>query len=259
MGFDLVKEHLVTIGYPEYIKDFEYDPTFPVRGLWFDTLHGNLLKVDAYGNILLACHGFQFLKAWVDSKIAFLNIQRTCFWPWHFVHDPFILIFCAGMKFGKFTRTSSYSSTSTGFSCWTLSSTCPRPTSWPASWTISATLPNTKRPRKASRSGTCSWASRVSSRYGPKKVPAHFPINIYTPTNIFLGHPERRGLRPHARPAQENHCGEPVKVCGEGWTFAHANATNPGIGGKDVSPNKFGLVVLQCCESLHEIKMTANV
>ena len=63
MGFDLVKEHLVTIGYPEDIKDFEYDPTFPVRGLWFDTLHGNLLKVDAYGNILLACHGFQFLKA----------------------------------------------------------------------------------------------------------------------------------------------------------------------------------------------------
>lgn len=41
---------------------FEYDPSFPVRGLWFDTLYGNLLKVDAYGNILVCVHGFQFLK-----------------------------------------------------------------------------------------------------------------------------------------------------------------------------------------------------
>ncbi|KAG0433123.1 hypothetical protein HPB47_020210 [Ixodes persulcatus] len=32
------------------------------RGLWFDTQYGNLLKVDPYGNILVCCHGFQFLK-----------------------------------------------------------------------------------------------------------------------------------------------------------------------------------------------------
>ena len=32
------------------------------RGLWFDTLYGNLLKVDAYGNILVCAHGFLFLK-----------------------------------------------------------------------------------------------------------------------------------------------------------------------------------------------------
>jgi len=31
------------------------------RGLWFDGLYGNLLKVDAFGNILLAAHGFKFL------------------------------------------------------------------------------------------------------------------------------------------------------------------------------------------------------
>lgn len=59
----MVIARLVSLGYPEELKDFEYDPTFPVRGLWFDTLHGNLLKVDAYGNILVAVHGFQFLKA----------------------------------------------------------------------------------------------------------------------------------------------------------------------------------------------------
>ncbi|XP_057658670.1 cytosolic purine 5'-nucleotidase isoform X2 [Diorhabda carinulata] len=62
LGFDLVKEHMVSIGYPQEILQFEYDPTFAVRGLWFDSLYGNLLKVDAYGNILVCVHGFEFLK-----------------------------------------------------------------------------------------------------------------------------------------------------------------------------------------------------
>ncbi|XP_013099390.2 cytosolic purine 5'-nucleotidase isoform X3 [Stomoxys calcitrans] len=62
LGFDLVKERLVSMGYPKEIMQFEYDPSFPIRGLWFDTLYGNLLKVDAYGNILVCVHGFEFLK-----------------------------------------------------------------------------------------------------------------------------------------------------------------------------------------------------
>lgn len=31
LGFNLLKERLVDIGYPEAIRDFEYDPTFPIR------------------------------------------------------------------------------------------------------------------------------------------------------------------------------------------------------------------------------------
>ncbi|XP_026733601.1 cytosolic purine 5'-nucleotidase isoform X2 [Trichoplusia ni] len=62
LGFNLTKERLVSKGYPQEILEFEYDPSFPVRGLWFDTLYGNLLKVDAYGNILVCVHGFEFLK-----------------------------------------------------------------------------------------------------------------------------------------------------------------------------------------------------
>uniref|UniRef100_A0A1Q3FV16 Putative cytosolic purine 5'-nucleotidase n=1 Tax=Culex tarsalis TaxID=7177 RepID=A0A1Q3FV16_CULTA len=62
LGFNLVKERLVNLGYPVEILQFEYDPSFPVRGLWFDSLYGNLLKVDAYGNILVCVHGFEFLK-----------------------------------------------------------------------------------------------------------------------------------------------------------------------------------------------------
>ncbi|KAI0209684.1 Cytosolic purine 5'-nucleotidase [Lamellibrachia satsuma] len=62
VSFDLVVQRLVAIGYPDDIKDFKYDPTFAVRGLWFDSLYGTLLKVDTFGNILLCVKGFRFLK-----------------------------------------------------------------------------------------------------------------------------------------------------------------------------------------------------
>ncbi|XP_013392914.1 cytosolic purine 5'-nucleotidase isoform X2 [Lingula anatina] len=62
MAFNLVVQRLVDIGYPSEIKEFQYQPTFPVRGLWFDKLYGNLLKVDQFGNILVCVHGFYFLK-----------------------------------------------------------------------------------------------------------------------------------------------------------------------------------------------------
>lgn len=62
LAFKLAVKLLITMGYPSAIGDFEYDPSFPVRSLWFDTLYGNLLKVDPYGNILVCVHGFKFLK-----------------------------------------------------------------------------------------------------------------------------------------------------------------------------------------------------
>ena len=31
LGFDLIKTHLVGMGYPDDIKEFEYDQTFPIR------------------------------------------------------------------------------------------------------------------------------------------------------------------------------------------------------------------------------------
>uniref|UniRef100_A0A3Q4N2R3 Cytosolic purine 5'-nucleotidase n=1 Tax=Neolamprologus brichardi TaxID=32507 RepID=A0A3Q4N2R3_NEOBR len=55
LGFDLTVERLVSIGYPQELLNFVYDPSFPTRGLVFDTMYGNLLKVDAYGNILVSC------------------------------------------------------------------------------------------------------------------------------------------------------------------------------------------------------------
>lgn len=61
-AFKFALERLISMGYPSAISDFQYDNKFPVRGLWFDTIHGNFLKVDPYGNILVCVHGFEFLK-----------------------------------------------------------------------------------------------------------------------------------------------------------------------------------------------------
>ncbi|XP_064494274.1 cytosolic purine 5'-nucleotidase-like isoform X3 [Pseudopipra pipra] len=62
LAFALLLEHLVAIGYPPEILAYKYDPTFPTRGLVFDALYGNLLKVDSHGNLLVCAHGFRFLK-----------------------------------------------------------------------------------------------------------------------------------------------------------------------------------------------------
>jgi len=62
LTFQQVLESLIGLGYPEEIRDFVYDRTFPLRGLWYDKLYGNILKVDVYGNILTVVHGFKFLS-----------------------------------------------------------------------------------------------------------------------------------------------------------------------------------------------------
>jgi 5'-nucleotidase len=84
LTFKLAIERLIQLGYPKEITDFEYDPTFAVtknhlvllflifthfhfihkkiRGLWYDKLYGNLLKVDPYGNIMICTHGFKILR-----------------------------------------------------------------------------------------------------------------------------------------------------------------------------------------------------
>ncbi|XP_042407662.1 5'-nucleotidase domain-containing protein DDB_G0275467-like [Zingiber officinale] len=50
--YDLAKKHLVNeLRYPESCLLFEYDPTFPIRGLCYDRLRGCLLKLDFFGSI----------------------------------------------------------------------------------------------------------------------------------------------------------------------------------------------------------------
>ncbi|XP_062269048.1 5'-nucleotidase, cytosolic II, like 1 [Platichthys flesus] len=62
LGFELIRDRMVSIGYPHELLRYTYDPSFPIRGLVIDTTYGNLLKVDSNGNILVCSHGFCFLK-----------------------------------------------------------------------------------------------------------------------------------------------------------------------------------------------------
>lgn len=62
MGFELIRDRVVSIGYPHELLRYTYDPSFPTRGLVIDTRYGNLLKVDSNGNVLVCSHGFHFLK-----------------------------------------------------------------------------------------------------------------------------------------------------------------------------------------------------
>ncbi|KAG6544180.1 hypothetical protein Mapa_014380 [Marchantia paleacea] len=50
--YDLAKEHLVKeYRYPESCLNFKYDPQFPIRGLYYDKKHGNLLKLDFFHSV----------------------------------------------------------------------------------------------------------------------------------------------------------------------------------------------------------------
>ncbi|WCJ28093.1 HAD-superfamily hydrolase subfamily IG 5'-nucleotidase [Euphorbia peplus] len=52
--YDLAKEHMVNeFKYPETCMNFKYDPTFPIRGLYYDKKNGCLLKLDFFGSIEL--------------------------------------------------------------------------------------------------------------------------------------------------------------------------------------------------------------
>jgi len=119
MGFRLIVERLIAIGYPEAVRDFEYDPTFCVRGLWFDTKYGNLLKVDAYGNVLVCVHGFNFLKtseirALYPNKFVQLDENRI-----HVLNTLFNLpeTYLLACLVDYFTNSEDYTHEPTGVKC----------------------------------------------------------------------------------------------------------------------------------------------
>ncbi|CAG5077316.1 Oidioi.mRNA.OKI2018_I69.PAR.g8681.t3.cds [Oikopleura dioica] len=62
LGYDLIIDHLIKQGYPAKLANYSYDSSFVVRGLLFDRKMGTLLKIDGFGNILVAWHGFSPLS-----------------------------------------------------------------------------------------------------------------------------------------------------------------------------------------------------
>ena len=49
----------IEMGNSKELGTLKYDISFPVRGLWFDTMYGTFVKVDSFGNILMCVLGYQ--------------------------------------------------------------------------------------------------------------------------------------------------------------------------------------------------------
>ncbi|VDK38908.1 unnamed protein product [Taenia asiatica] len=73
LAFKILRDRLIEFGYPQELSQFEYEPSFPVRGLWFDQQYGTLMKIDQFGNILMCLVGFNVLS---NEKIGELYPNR---------------------------------------------------------------------------------------------------------------------------------------------------------------------------------------
>jgi len=63
-------------GYPESILEYEYDPTYYVRGLHVDKNRGNILKLDRHKYVKVAYHGFSKLSKTERAELYF-NSKST--------------------------------------------------------------------------------------------------------------------------------------------------------------------------------------
>jgi len=119
LGFNLVRDRLVEIGYPPELSKLEYKAEFPVRGLWWDNQHGNLLKVDGFGNILFCCHGLRFMRGEEISTMypnKFLQLDEKRVYVYNTLfHLPEIYLIAAIIDY--FAKHSEYKEVKDGFKC----------------------------------------------------------------------------------------------------------------------------------------------
>ncbi|VDO04599.1 unnamed protein product [Rodentolepis nana] len=69
LAFQICRDRLVAIGYPRELLSFNYEASFPIRGLWFDTRYGTFLKLDQFGNVLVCLRGFNIITAEELTKL----------------------------------------------------------------------------------------------------------------------------------------------------------------------------------------------
>ncbi|KAM7533641.1 hypothetical protein Aperf_G00000122135 [Anoplocephala perfoliata] len=69
LAFQIFRDRLIDIGYAEELCTFTYEPSFPIRGLWFDTLYGTFLKLDQFSNVLVCLRGFNVIPRSESMKM----------------------------------------------------------------------------------------------------------------------------------------------------------------------------------------------
>lgn len=118
LGFELLRDRLVSIGYPHELLRYSYDPNYPTRGLVYDSSYGNLLKVDSHGNILVCAHGFIYLTgAEIEEYYPNRFIQRDDTERFYILNTLFNLseTYLYACLIDFFTRCSRYKNCQQGF------------------------------------------------------------------------------------------------------------------------------------------------
>ena len=148
MGFDLCRDHLITMGYPEQIGEFEYDPSFVLRYFPFQQLnnwrlYSFLTKTLSFspfysrGQRLVVRHALRQsvksrrlrqhigLLAWIPVSQA---VSCSCCHSQSIRNNLIKFQILLVRKSTPCTRTNSFNWTSRGCTCSTRSSTCPSAT-----------------------------------------------------------------------------------------------------------------------------------
>uniref|UniRef100_A0A2K5MJF4 5'-nucleotidase domain containing 4 n=1 Tax=Cercocebus atys TaxID=9531 RepID=A0A2K5MJF4_CERAT len=100
-------------GHPALVLPTTVPPTPVPRGLLFSALYGNLLKVNAHGNVLLGAHGFTFLSDFYPNKF----IQRDDLQHFHILNTLFNLpeTYLCACLLDFFSGCSRYTNCDTGY------------------------------------------------------------------------------------------------------------------------------------------------
>ena len=75
--WDILTAHLVSrCGYPESLKEIQFDPTFAMKGLILDAIHGNVIALDEHAAVSRGFHGWPAKPLAEDQLVALYGPER---------------------------------------------------------------------------------------------------------------------------------------------------------------------------------------
>lgn len=69
LSVELTVEKMIERGYPTYLRDVQFEPRFPIRGLLIDKRHGHVLKMNRFKVVQKGYHGFEPLARDVVAEL----------------------------------------------------------------------------------------------------------------------------------------------------------------------------------------------
>jgi 5'-nucleotidase len=91
LSIHLMAERLVARGYPEFLRDLEFDTAFPIRGLVVDTKFGNILKMDRHKLVSKGYHGTKVLSREETERLYLQRKVKAHTRRYHWIDTLFAL------------------------------------------------------------------------------------------------------------------------------------------------------------------------